>query len=691
MQALPAGPGGQVRRAAVAMRARRAWQPLFALLAIALLLGAVSAPGVANAAGSRAPERAEKSLFHREQFRFSWQTVERIRNGIVSLPTRAPEIMAAMRRRARALGMTGSALVLFLLIAVAYGLFGRRRFIHWAQDKLLPLAERLPPDAAPWLLAVVLVAAAVLIPLSLWLLYELVATATKLAGPGFLVLGTFLVAWTVYALLTASAHELLVRPLLQIAPEHGRYLFRMGRWLLRYAVAAMVVLDAALKMGAPADVVELFRWVFKFTLLVLFGFGFARRRAVMALFPDLPNRPYRRFVRAFDRLYPVILMLTLGTALLQLAGFRLLADSIWVRTWAVMGVFVGAVLLHHLLRLGLAHTILGSRPEAESARNFYRSAGRLLDYLGSVAVALILLHITGLWRPVIDLLSVPLGKIGERPLSFLILVEAAIIVAAFIFAAKLLRDYLEFHVYPRFNVDAGIAHAINTFLVYALTIIGAIAALEAVGLGLGTITLFAGAFGIGLGFGLQSFANNLASGLTLIFSRALRKGDVVTVGETIGVIQEVGMRATRMRTRDDVEYLVPNSEFVSGKVVNWTRTNPYTRLHVSLGVSYDADPGRVREILESVAARTPNVEQSPSPEVWFAGFGDSTLNFQLLVWINIRMVQRQKVASDLYFAIFTAFKEAGIELPFPQRDLHIRSAEGLVALDRKRGGEPESR
>jgi potassium-dependent mechanosensitive channel len=251
------------------------------------------------------------------------------------------------------------------------------------------------------------------------------------------------------------------------------------------------------------------------------------------------------------------------------------------------------------------------------------------------------------------------------------------VVAGFFFVARPLRDYLDYRIYPVLKVEEGVAHAINTFLVYALTVVGGVAAPEAVGLGLGTLTLFAGAFGIGAGFGLQSMANNLASGLTLIFSRALRRGDWVMVGDTVGLVQEIGVRATRMRTRDDIEYLVPNSEFVNGKIMNWTRSSPQTRLHVPIGASYGADPERVREILATVARETPKVLQYPPPEVWFTGFGDSSLNFELLVWINVKADAPRRVTSDLYFAIFRAFKNAAIEVPFPQRDVHIRSADGL--------------
>lgn len=674
---------------------------------VAVLLMTLAVPVVASAARGEQAHRAgaEKSastvveeahnrasLLRRQHFMFNWQTVTQIRRDLATLPSRAPDIVKAIKAQGRTLGATGSVLVLLLIIAIGYGLFGRKRFDTWAEKELAPLGERLPKEARPWLSAAVHVAAAVLIPLVLWALYQCVAELTEYSRPWFLILGTFLVAWTIYSFAVRAAYELLVRPLLRIPPEHGRYLFRVGRWVLVYGIGISVILDAALRLGVPRDIITLGQWLLQFTLIVLLALVFAHRRAVMSLFPDLPNHLYQRFIRALDRFYPVVFIVTLVTALIEWAGFQTLADFIWIRTWAVIGIIVGAAILHNLLRRGLRQLIIGSGPELERARNFYRSAGRLLDYLGFVAVFVVVLHITGPWHPLLHFLNFPLAKLGTQMLSFRVILESGVIVAAFMFAATLMRDYLEFQVYPHLHVDPGVAHAINTFLVYALTAIGAIAAMEAVGLGFGTLTLFAGALGIGLGFGLQSIANNLASGLTLIFSRALRKGDWVTVGDTIGVIQEVGIRATRMRTRDDVEYMVPNSEFVSGKIVNWTRSSPMTRLHVPLGVSYGADPGRVREILESVAARTPNVEQSPPPEVWFVGFGDSSLNFELLIWMNLRAVQRQQVASDLYFALFEAFKEAGIEIPFPQRDLHIRSVTPIQAPsldDRKRDDEPD--
>jgi small-conductance mechanosensitive channel len=633
---------------------------------------------IAVAAAARRT-RAPHSLFERSPLGFSWQTIGKVRGRMALVPQFTADIPRLIARQRHALGVEGSLLRMLLVVAIIVGLIMRRRVSDWIDSRLAPLAAQIPGKGEPWASGALRVVAASAVPAALWVLYLFVAALTAFENPAFVVFGMVLLAWAEYTAAVSIARELFLRPLLEIPPEHGRYLFRLARWLLVYGIVISVLLDSMRRLGAPLDAIALYRWVFEFSLIAFLAIALVRRRAVMSVFPDLPNRMYRGFVRGLDRIYPLAFVLTLMTALLQWAGYRRLAIFVWIRTWALAGLFVIAMLLHHALRTALSGLIVGGETGTVEAETFSRSTRRLLDYVGAVILILIALRLTGLSEPLARLLNVRISTVGGRPLTSLVLIESAAIVAGFVLVAQLLRDYLEYQVYPALNVDAGVAHAIDTFIIYSLALIGALAALEAVGLGIGTITLFAGAFGIGLGFGLQSIANNLASGLTIIFSRALRRGDVVSVGDTVGVVQEVGIRATRMRTRDDVEYLIPNAEFVSGKIINWTRSNPHARLHVPLGVSYGADPVRVREILEQVASRTPTVEKHPAPEVWFAGFGDSSLNFELLVWMNIRMHSRRKVASDLYFAIFEAFKEAGIEIPFPQRDLHIRSAEGLGA------------
>lgn len=133
------------------------------------------------------------------------------------------------------------------------------------------------------------------------------------------------------------------------------------------------------------------------------------------------------------------------------------------------------------------------------------------------------------------------------------------------------------------------------------------------------------------------------------------------------------MRVTRLRTLDNIEILIPNAQLVESTLTNYTHTSPFIRLHVPVGVSYGADPQHIREVILAVAQSCPHVEPQPTPDVWFTEFGESSLNFELLVWMNIRQTSRGQVKSALYFALFQAFKDSGIEIPFPQRDLHIRS------------------
>jgi small-conductance mechanosensitive channel len=145
------------------------------------------------------------------------------------------------------------------------------------------------------------------------------------------------------------------------------------------------------------------------------------------------------------------------------------------------------------------------------------------------------------------------------------------------------------------------------------------------------------------------------------------------VGDTRGNVQEVGLRATKVRTRDNIEYLIPNANLTGGTIVNYTLSDPTIRVHVPVGVSYSSNPKEVEAILLKAAEGNERISKVKHPEVWFSGYGDSSLDFILLVWIDVRRVMENSVRSELYFTIFEDLAEAGIEIPFPQRDLHIRS------------------
>jgi small-conductance mechanosensitive channel len=186
-----------------------------------------------------------------------------------------------------------------------------------------------------------------------------------------------------------------------------------------------------------------------------------------------------------------------------------------------------------------------------------------------------------------------------------------------------------------------------------------------------------------LGFGLQNIANNFVSGLILLTERPIRVGDRVEVGGTNGDVVRIGARSTWVRTNDNVVIVIPNSEFINSRVTNWTANDRQVRFAYPVGVSYGCDPERVRDILKEVASRHPDVLTHPSPEVVFSGFGDSSLDFQLKVWTITRVQTPLPLGSELYYAIFAAFREHGIEIPFPQRDLHLKTISASLPVTRE--------
>jgi small-conductance mechanosensitive channel len=167
-------------------------------------------------------------------------------------------------------------------------------------------------------------------------------------------------------------------------------------------------------------------------------------------------------------------------------------------------------------------------------------------------------------------------------------------------------------------------------------------------------------------------AANVISGFTIIFGGKIRKGDWVEVESMMGEVTDIYLRATKVRTRDNIEYLVPNSNIISNTMVNYSLSSPLIRIELSVGVSYSADPRQVEKILLAAAENEPLVDKSHTPAVRFVEYADNSINFQLLVWIDVRKTPRRRIRSNLYFVIFEEFAKAGIEIPFPQRDVHIR-------------------
>jgi len=227
---------------------------------------------------------------------------------------------------------------------------------------------------------------------------------------------------------------------------------------------------------------------------------------------------------------------------------------------------------------------------------------------------------------------------------------------------------------PRLPLHRGVAYAVSTVTYYLLLLVVAVAALADAGVELNKFTVLTGALGVGLGFGLQNIVNNFVSGLILLFERPIHVGDIVDVGGIVGTVKRIGARSSTVLSFQGAEVIVPNSSLISNQVINWTLSSPWRRVDILVGVAYGTDPERVLKLLVGVAKAHPGVLLEREPEAFFLGFGDSTLRFELRFW-SARQDTWFQLQSVVTVAVAKALRDAGIEIPFPQRDLHLRSVD----------------
>nr|WP_319486440.1 DUF3772 domain-containing protein [uncultured Cohaesibacter sp.] len=263
-------------------------------------------------------------------------------------------------------------------------------------------------------------------------------------------------------------------------------------------------------------------------------------------------------------------------------------------------------------------------------------------------------------------------KLGDLTISPVNILGALLVFIIAIVLLKSVERWIEQRWLPATNLDAGLKSSIQTSLGYLGVIIAAMIAFSYMGLDLSNIALVAGALSVGIGFGLQSIVNNFVSGLILLVERPIKTGDWVVVGSDQGYIKKISVRATKIETFDRATVVVPNSELISNRVMNWMHNGSMGRIIVPVGVSYDADPEQVRQILLDVADANGYVTSYPAPVVYFMDFGASSLDFELRCFVQ-DVNNSMTAKSDLRFAIFKALKDARIEIPFPQQDVHVRS------------------
>lgn len=269
--------------------------------------------------------------------------------------------------------------------------------------------------------------------------------------------------------------------------------------------------------------------------------------------------------------------------------------------------------------------------------------------------------------------------LGDRSFSVLDLLILIALIIALVLVTSAITNLLRSRFLTIAGINRGAQEAVAIIVRYSLISIGTVVLLQIWGLDLSSLALLASALSVGIGLGLQNIARDFGSGLVLVFERPIQVGEFVEFGEFMGTVERIGARSTEIRTLDQVSIIVPNSRFLDQEVINWSHRNPVSRIRIPVGVAYGSDVEQVRSVLLEAGRKHPKVLSTPPPLVLFSGFGDSSLDFQLMVWIA-EPSKHMIIRSDLYFAIEAGLNRHDIEIPFPQRDLHVRSGTLPVEL-----------
>ncbi len=451
---------------------------------------------------------------------------------------------------------------------------------------------------------------------------------------------------------------------------------------LFYLLLGFLGLKAAALLGFPPTSLQFLEHFFQVGIF-LWVLWLWRRPYLARLLPALPDPAWVRRLDVMQAIRGLVWFLLAVIVLADLLGFHNL--SIYLAqggTWTGLAIIllwllwlVAATIFHHLL-----HPEEGWAPrrypeQQEMLQRLYGAVRWLLSILLGAGVVLWSLNSWGIkpeglawafqwvtWGP----------TLGPMRLTTLNVGGALLAIYLGIVLSRVIRSLMAVRIFPRTGLDPGVQYTIATTLHYVVLILVAMVALNILGFPLTNLALVAGALGVGIGFGLQNIVNNFISGLILLFERPIKVGDMLVIDGQWGTVREIRVRSTVFETFDRYVLIIPNSELVSGKVLNWTHYGRgINRLTLKVGVSYGSDVRLVTRLLTEVCRANPRVVDEPPPEVYFAVYGDSSLDFTIWVFVQTP-ADRIPATHELNSAIFETFREHGIEIPFPQRDLHIK-------------------
>jgi small-conductance mechanosensitive channel len=276
------------------------------------------------------------------------------------------------------------------------------------------------------------------------------------------------------------------------------------------------------------------------------------------------------------------------------------------------------------------------------------------------------------------MLNYPLVQLSNTTLTLSLIITLLLLFAAVVILQYVIRRHLLRRVLAQTRMDMALQYAISKIVGYLVAVLGFYVSLQMVGIDLSSLAIIAGAVGVGLGFGLQNIINNFVSGLIILAERPVAIGDRVEVGGVAGRVDKISLRSTTVVTNDNIAIIVPNADFISTAVTNWSYGDPKVRFRIPVGVHYKSDVHIVEKALLESASECPNVLKEPAPCVRFIAFGDSSLDFEIRVWSDTLCQQPKALISQVNFKIWEKFKKYEVEIPYPQRDVYLKEMPNLA-------------
>jgi potassium efflux system protein len=469
---------------------------------------------------------------------------------------------------------------------------------------------------------------------------------------------------------------------LALDQDVARFYRRSLKLFLVYLGLGILGLKSAGRLDFPESS-RLFVEHFFLMGILVWGFWLLRRPYLIRLLPQLsgPTWLHQPVVSLFLR--GLLLFLLAVIILADLLGFQNLSMYLaQAAVWTLLAVVIlwflwlmGETLIRHLLHPEAGRAAYFFPARAELIQRIYVFSRWALSLVLGVAVVLWALNSWGVpphqvawafqwttWGP----------TLGPVQLTTLNVVGTILAIYLGFFLSRLVRGLMLARIFPRTALDTGVQYTIATTVHYVILILAGLTALNILGFPLTNLALVFGALGVGIGFGLQNIVNNFLSGLILLFERPIKVGDMLVIDGQWGTVKEIRVRSTIFETFDRCVLIIPNSELVSNKVVNWTHYGAgINRLTLKVGVAYNSDVRQVTQLITEVCQANPRVVAAPPPQIFFEAYGDSSLNFTAFVHLRIPS-DRTPATHELNSAILEAFNERGIEIPFPQRDLHIK-------------------